>query len=47
MLMKTASKLGLTSEAELAREEERLSKTRARELYDTGLLDTLLCCVPH
>ena len=33
MLMKTASKLGLTSEAELAREEERLSKTRARELF--------------
>ena len=34
------NKLGLTSEAELARAEEKLSKTRARELYDTGLLDT-------
>ena len=34
------NKLGLTSEAELARAEEKLSKTRALELYDTGLLDT-------
>lgn len=35
------NKLGLTNEAELARAEEKLSKTRALELYDTGLLDTL------
>ena len=34
------NKLGLTSEAELARAEEKLSKTRALELYDTGMLDT-------
>ena len=34
------NKLGLTSEAELARAEEKLSKTRALEFYDTGLLDT-------
>ena len=34
------NKLGLTDEAELARAEEKLSKTRALELYDTGLLDT-------
>ena len=34
------NKLGLTSEAELARAEEKLSKTRALELYDTGLLYT-------
>ena len=34
------NKLGLTSEAELARAEEKLSKTRELELYDTGLLDT-------
>ena len=34
------NKLGLTNEAELARAEEKLSKTRALELYDTGLLDT-------
>ena len=33
------NKLGLTNEAELARAEEKLSKTRALELYDTGLLD--------
>ena len=32
------NKLGLTNEAELARAEEKLSKTRA--LDDTGLLDT-------
>lgn len=31
--------LGLTSEAELAREEERLSKLRAAELFDRNLLD--------
>ena len=34
------NKLGLTNEAELARAEEKLSKTRALELYDTGRLDT-------
>ena len=34
------NKLGLTNEAELARAEEKLSKTRALELYDPGLLDT-------
>ena len=34
------NKLGLTNEAELARAEEKLSKPRALELYDTRLLDT-------
>lgn len=34
------NKLGLTNEAELARAEEKISKTKALELYDTGLLDT-------
>ena len=34
------NKIGLTNEAELARAEEKLSKTRALELSDTGLLDT-------
>ena len=34
------NKLGLTNEAELARAEEKLGKTRALKLYDTGLLDT-------
>ena len=34
------NKLGLTDEAALARAEEKISKTKALELYDTGLLDT-------
>ena len=38
--MALENKLGLTNEAELARAEERISKTKALELYDTGLLDT-------
>ena len=38
--MALENKLGLTNEAELARAEEKISKTRALELYDTGLLDT-------
>ena len=38
--MALQNKLGLTDEAELARAEEKLSKTKALELYDTGLLDT-------
>lgn len=36
------NKLGLTDSAELAREEERISKKKAVELFETGLLDTLL-----
>ncbi|MCD7749591.1 MAG: Fic family protein [Oscillospiraceae bacterium] len=35
------NKLGIQDPAELAREEERLSKKRAAELFETGLLDTL------
>ena len=38
--MALQNKLGLTNEAELAREEEKISKTKALALYDTGLLDT-------
>ena len=38
--MALQNKLGLTDELELAREEERISKQKALELYDTGLLDT-------
>lgn len=37
--MALENKLGLTSESELARVEEKISKTKALELYDTGLLD--------
>lgn len=35
------NKLGLASSADLAREEERISKKKAVELFETGLLDTL------
>ena len=35
------NKLGLTSSVDLAREEERISKKKAVELFETGLLDTL------
>ena len=39
--MALENKLGLTDEAALARAEEKISKTKALELYDTGLLDTV------
>ena len=39
--MALVNKLGLTSSADLAREEERISKKKAVELFETGLLDTL------
>ena len=39
--MALENKLGLTSSADLAREEERISKKKAVELYDKGLLDEL------
>lgn len=39
--MALENKLGLTSSAYLAREEERISKKKAVELFETGLLDTL------
>ena len=35
------NKLGLTSSADLAREEERISKKKAVELFESGLLDKL------
>ena len=38
--MALQNKLGLTDELELARAEEKQSKTKALALYDTGLLDT-------
>ncbi|WP_297131752.1 protein adenylyltransferase Fic [uncultured Eubacterium sp.] len=40
--MALENKLGLTSSADLAREEERISKKKAVELFETGLLNTLL-----
>ena len=39
--MALENKLGITDSAELAREEERISKKKAIELYDKGLLDNL------
>mgnify|MGYP004454677999 FL=1 len=39
--MALENKLGLTSSANLAREEERISKKKAVELFEIGLLDTL------
>ena len=38
--MALQTKLGLTDELELAREEERIGKQKALALYDTGLLNT-------
>ena len=38
--MALENKLGITDSAELARAEERLSKMRALELFEKGLLDT-------
>ena len=39
--MALQNKLGITDSAELAREEERISKKKAVELYDKALLDGL------
>lgn len=39
--MALENKLGLTSSADLAREEERISKKKAVELFETDLIDTL------
>ncbi|MBQ2925566.1 MAG: Fic family protein [Ruminiclostridium sp.] len=39
--MALENKLGLTSSADLAREEERISKKKAVELFESGMLDTL------
>ncbi len=38
--MALKNKLGITDSAELAREEERISKAKALELFEKGLLDT-------
>lgn len=39
--MALQNKLGLTNSADLAREEERISKRKATELFENGMLDTL------
>ena len=37
--MALENKLGLTSSADLAREEERISKKKALELFEKGMLE--------
>ena len=39
--MALENNLGLTSSADLAREEERISQQKAFELFDTGMRDWL------
>lgn len=39
--MALENKLGLESSSELAREEERISKKKALELFENGILDQL------
>ena len=39
--MAPENKLGITESAQLAREEERISKKKAIELFENGMLDTL------
>ena len=39
--MALENKLGITNSAELAREEERISKKKAVELFERGALDKL------
>ena len=39
--MALENKLGITSSADLAREEERISKKKAVDLFDMGLLNQL------
>ncbi len=39
--MALENKLGLTSSVDLAREEERISKKKAAELFEKGMLDQL------
>ncbi len=39
--MTLENKLNITNQVELAREEERISKIRAKEMFETGYLNTL------
>ena len=39
--MALENKLGLDNSADLAREEERISKKKAVELFENGILDKL------
>lgn len=39
--MTLENKLGITNSADLAREEERISKLKARQLFESGIIDIL------
>ena len=39
--MAVENKLGITDSAELARQEEKISKKKAAELFEKGILDCL------
>ena len=39
--MALENKLGITDSAELAKEEEKISKKKALEMFETGFLDEL------
>ena len=39
--MALENKLGITDSAQLAREEEKISKVKAKELFESGILDSL------
>lgn len=39
--MALENRLGITDSTELARMEEKINKTKALEMFETGLLDTL------
>ena len=39
--MALENKLGITDSAQLAREEEKISKAKAQELFESGILDSL------
>lgn len=39
--MALENKLGITDFAQLAREEEKISKAKAKELFESGILDSL------
>ncbi len=45
--MALENKLGITNSAELAREEERISKRKAVGLFEKGLLDRLKAGKQH
>lgn len=45
--MALENKLGITDSAELARVEEKISKARAIELFESGILDNLTCGTFH